>query len=129
MGTVETLLLSSMKVLPLLMIVPGIHSFMLLPLHTFHCATYPFCFLDPVSGQWASKQAPNERSSEENACWIKDSNCLLEPESIVEEFEDTETAETCHKKCENNDNCKFFTFLYHRGKSRCTLLRYCRKTA
>ena len=58
-------------------------------------------------------------------CHFTDTFCKPDASVLVAVDNAATSPETCHKSCQNNNACKFFTFLQHRGIPSCSLLSSC----
>jgi hypothetical protein len=119
-----------------------------LPWHV--CPTFPHCALDHTTGVWYSdpevsiyslssrniegKKIHKElkaslilRESDDSftKCMFEEEYCSTSESIKIYGSDDVDSPSACQQHCEDNDDCKFWTFLILRGKSTCSLLSEC----
>merc|ERR1711892_456206 len=102
----------------------------------FVCPTFPFCYQDLKSGVWKSAPGTDEFKAnfvssllrdvaiESSQCWLNGFYCRSDASNLIRRIE-LDTAEECQAKCEEEDQCSFFSFHNTRGQGHCSLLSEC----
>merc|ERR1711892_763091 len=102
----------------------------------FVCPTFPFCYQDLKSGTWKSLAGTDEFKTtafssplrdaviETSQCWLNGFYCRSDASNLIRRIE-LDTAEECQAKCEEEDQCSFFSFHNTRGQGHCSLLSEC----
>jgi len=105
----------------------------------FVCPTFPFCYQDLKSGVWKSAPGTDEFKAnfvssllrdvaiESSQCWLNGFYCRSDASNLIRRIE-LDTAEECQAKCEEEDQCSFFSFHNTRGQGHCSLLSECSVT-
>merc|ERR1711962_31317 len=127
-----TILRGIMKVHLAFLLLHFSHSFLMLPYSplTYICPTFPHCSLQTSSGHWIPSSMtpkPSElvfRETQDNSCWYEEGYCEVTRKNTVS-TETVQTAEDCSKICTEKTECKYFTFLHHRGRPTCSLITHC----
>ena len=70
-------------------------------------------------------QSAGSRYVEDKTCWFEEFYCWPYGPEEIREVTNTSTAVECQAKCNENKDCKYFTFLKVRGNARCSLMRGC----
>merc|ERR1711892_691723 len=100
----------------------------------FVCPTFPFGYQDLKSGVWKSAPGTDEFKAnssllrdvaiESSQCWLNGFYCRSDASNLIRRIE-LDTAEECQAKCEEEDQCSFFSFHNTRGQGHCSLLSEC----
>ena len=111
------------------------------------CPTFPHCALDHATGVWYSdpevslysltsrniagkktyEQLQASRDSDDSftKCMFEEEYCSTSESIGIYGSDDVDSPSACQQHCEDNDDCKFWTFLILRGKPTCSLLSEC----